>query len=194
MKSAVLNVKTVTEARERSVTDYLALAVATCGGIGYMPFVPATWGSLFGVGVYLLTLRLGESLTAWASENQITGALFDSSQASVILISLMFLFFAGLCAATRVEKLTGQKDPKIVVIDEVVGQLITFLFVPARLGWWTVLAGFFAFRLFDIWKLYPADKLEALPMGLGTMADDVAAGFYAAVFLSLLCSVYLAAF
>ena len=194
MKSQALTVETVASQRARSVTDYISLAVATCGGVGYMPFVPATWGSLFGVGIYLLALKAAESLTIWAQERQFTTALLESSQASIILISLMILFFAGLCAATRVEKLTGQKDPKIVVIDEVVGQLITFLFVPLKLGWWTVLTGFLAFRLFDIWKLYPADKMEDLPTGLGAMADDVVAGVYAAVFMSLLCSVYLAAF
>lgn len=194
MKSAALNVETFPESHERSISDYIALAVATCGGVGYAPFVSATWGSLFGVGVYLLALQIGESLTIWAQERQFEAALFESVQVSVILILLIVLFFAGLCAATRVEKLTGKSDPKIVVIDEVVGQLITFLFVPARLGWWTVLAGFLAFRLFDIWKLYPADKLEDLPKGLGVMADDVVAGFYAGVFMSLLCSIYLFAF
>jgi len=194
MKSGVLNVSTFTARRERSVIDYIALAVATCGGVGYIPFVAATWGSLFGVGIYLLAQKLGESLTIWVQERQFANALFESSQTSLISISLIILFFAGLCAATRVEKLTGQKDPKIVVIDEVVGQLITFLLVPAKLGWWTVLTGFLAFRLFDIWKLYPANKLEALPTGLGAMADDVVAGIYAAVLMSLLCTVYLTAF
>lgn len=194
MKSSALNVETFPESHERSISDYVALAVATCGGVGYAPFVAATWGSLFGVGVYLLALQIGESLTIWTQEKQFEAALFESVQISVILILLIVLFFAGLWAATRVEKLTGESDPKIVVIDEVVGQLITFLFVPAKLGWWTVLAGFLAFRLFDIWKLYPADKLEALPKGLGVMADDVAAGFYAGVFMSLLCSIYLFAF
>ena len=194
MKSGALNVSTFTARPERSVVDYIALAVATCGGVGYMPFVSATWGALFGVGIYLLAQKLGESLTIWAQERQFTNALLESSQTLLISISLIFLFFAGLCAATRVEKLTGQKDPKIVVIDEVVGQLITFLLVPAKLGWWTVLTGFLAFRLFDIWKLYPANKLEALPTGLGAMADDVVAGIYAAVLMSLLCTVYLTAF
>jgi phosphatidylglycerophosphatase A len=66
--------------------------------------------------------------------------------------------------------------------------LITFLFVPWRAGAWAVLAGFVAFRLFDIWKPYPIDRLESLKSGLGVMADDVLAGAYAAVLMSLLTS------
>lgn len=194
MKAAVLSTKPVNSAaapRARSATDAAALAIGTCGGIGYLPIVPASWGSLFGVGVYLLAQKASESFAIRAEGRYFSAALLESSLATFILIFLICLFLLGVWAATRVEKLTGQKDPRIVVIDEVVGQLVTFLFVPARLGWWTVIAGFLAFRLFDIWKLYPADKLESLPGGLGAMADDIMAGFYAAALMSLLCSVYL---
>jgi len=177
---------------EHSGLDYLALGVATCG-IGYMPFIPATWGSLVGIGIYLLAQKASESFAVWTEEQHLSNVLFESSRASFTLIFLIILFLIGIWAATRVEKLTGKKDPRIVVIDEVVGQLVTFLVIPGKLGWWTVAAGFFAFRFFDIWKPYPANQLEALPSGLGVMADDVMAGFYAGAFLSLLCSFYLAA-
>jgi phosphatidylglycerophosphatase A len=84
-----------------------------------------------------------------------------------------------------------RKDPGAVVIDEVAGQLITFLFVPRDAGLWALVAGFFAFRLFDIWKPYPISRLESLESGLGVMADDVLAGAYAATLMALLTSVYL---
>jgi phosphatidylglycerophosphatase A len=193
MKSAALTVKTFALPTERSVKDNFALLLATCGGVGFIPLVPASWGSLAGVGVYLLAQKANEIFTSWAQTNQF--AVFNFADGfSAALVCLLGLFLVGIWAATRVEKLTGEKDPRIVVIDEVVGQLLTFLFVPARLGWWTVLAGFLIFRLFDIWKLYPADKLESLPTGLGAMADDLMAGFYAATAMSLLCSAYLAVF
>ncbi len=68
---------------------------------------------------------------------------------------------------------------------------MTFLFVPWNAGWWAVVAGFLAFRLFDIWKPYPIRRLESLESGLGIMADDVLAGVYAATLMSILTSVYL---
>lgn len=175
----------------RSRSDYLALWIATCG-IGYMPIVPATFGSMVGVAIYLLAQKGSESLAIWAEGQNITSALLESSRASVTLVFLITLFMIGMWAATRVVKITGKKDPRIVIIDEVVGQLVTFLFVPAKIGWWAVVVGFLAFRFFDILKPYPTYKFEELPTGLGVMADDAMAGFYAAAFMSLLCSAYLA--
>jgi len=70
--------------------------------------------------------------------------------------------------------------------------LIAFLFVPINAGWWAVVAGFVLFRLFDIWKPYPIRRLEMLESGLGVMADDVLAGVYAAIVMSLLVSVHAA--
>jgi phosphatidylglycerophosphatase A len=77
-----------------------------------------------------------------------------------------------------------------VVADEVAGQLIAFVFVPFNAGWWVIIAGFVSFRLFDMWKPYPIRRLEMLDSGLGIMADDVLAGIYAAIVLSVLVSIY----
>jgi len=173
------------------IKDYFALGVATCG-VGYIPFAPGTWGSLVGVGIYLLAKEMSEWFAVWAEEHHLTLSLLESSRATFTLIFLIVLFLAGVWASNRVEKLTGKKDNQIIVIDEVVGQLVTFLFVPGKLGWWTVGVGFLAFRTADIWKPYPTQKFESLPFGLGAMADDAMAGFYAAAFMSLLCSLYLA--
>lgn len=193
MQEAKLKIKDVGENQNRSWRDYIALGIATCG-VGYMPIAPGTWGSLVGVGVYLLAHEASERYSVWAKAHHFTNGLQESSLASFTLVFLIALFLIGTWAATRVEKLTGKKDPSIVVIDEVVGQLVTFLFVPHKMGWWAVITGFLMFRLFDIWKPYPTHKFESLPLGLGTMSDDAMAGFYAAAVMSLLSSIYLSLF
>ena len=151
--------------------DYLALAIATVG-VGYLPLAPGTWGSLVGVGIYLLlryfALNLGHSTF-----------LFLES-ASIVIITL-----AGIWAASQTERITARKDPGKVVVDEVAGQLISLLpitLVPLWLSWkpW-VIVSFILFRFFDIVKPYPARQMERLHGGLGIMCDDLVAGVYAAV-------------
>jgi phosphatidylglycerophosphatase A len=176
----------------RSASDYLALAVATCG-VGYLPLAPGTWGSMVGVGLYLV-LRLASLrfIGAFSSGQSVNRPLWESLYTTVSLAVIICVTAAGVWAATRAERLLGRKDPGAVVVDEVAGQLITFLFIPLSPGlkWWLVLVGFLLFRAFDIWKPYPVRRLEALESGLGIMADDVLAGIYAAVCLSLLTSIY----
>jgi phosphatidylglycerophosphatase A len=163
--------------RPRSASDHLAVALATWG-VGFIPGAPGTYGSAVGVGLYLLVESAGARLPAFASW-----------RVTFLLLLVAAVTFAGVWAATRVEKLTGRKDPGVVVADEVAGQLIAYLFVPINAGWWAVAAGFVLFRLFDIWKPYPIRRLETLESGLGVMADDVLAGAYAAVVMSLLVSI-----
>ena len=194
MRSAVITIEAAEKTVENIRSDFTALAIATCGGIGYIPIVPASWGSLAACGIYFVVLMGNENLTFWAQNQNFNAALLESLRASFILVFLIGSFLIGMWSATRTVKLTGIKDPRIVVIDEVVGQFITFLFVPADIGWWIIPVGFFAFRLFDIWKLFPADKLEFLPDGLGVMAYDVMAGFYAAALVSIICAGYFVIF
>jgi phosphatidylglycerophosphatase A len=181
-----LNPATVTTAsvpsapRQRTLADYLALAIATCG-VGYMPIAPGTWGSLVGVGIYVLLRLATESL---ATPNRTAEILFLALELPTILL----VTFVGIWAASRVERRERKKDPGKVVIDEVAGQLIALLPIGLALttSWraWTVVA-FFLFRASDIVKPYPARKLESLPSGLGIVADDVAAGAYAALVVAL---------
>ncbi|HEY0006051.1 MAG TPA: phosphatidylglycerophosphatase A [Pyrinomonadaceae bacterium] len=184
--------------RTRSALDYLALALATCG-VGFIPVAPGTLGSLLAVGIYLLfnlayaRLLPFPALTERNVSNveTVLSLMRNTMQAAglrtlVLLLFVTLLSWAGIWAATRTESLLRRKDPGAVVIDEVVGQLITFLFLPFGVGLWTIFAGFLAFRLFDIWKPYPIRRLEALESGLGIMADDVLAGIYAAIFVALL--------
>ena len=139
----------------------LAVFVATAGYSGYFPFAPGTVGSAVGLVVYLLV---------WWSR---------SIAVEVGLIGVLFL--AGVWAATTAERYFGGIDPGPVVIDEVVGMLITLAFIPVGVS--GALVGFFIFRVFDVIKPYPAGRLERLHGGLGVMADDVMAAIYANISL-----------
>jgi phosphatidylglycerophosphatase A len=133
----------------------LALAVATSGGVGYIPVAPGTFGSLAGL---LLWWLLPQTLVVQA-------------------VAIVALFVIGSWSASAAERHFGSEDPGPVVIDEVMGMLITLFLVPV--GWGGAIAAFFWFRLFDIVKPYPANRLERLHGGLGVMADDGMAAIYA---------------
>jgi phosphatidylglycerophosphatase A len=177
----------------RSLKDYLALAIATCG-VGYLPLAPGTWGSLVGVGIYLglrsLTFRFVDLSTGPNSFLRFS-PLPVFVAVELVLITLITL--VGIWSASRTEKLLGRKDPGKVVIDEVAGQLIALLpIVPGfDPGWLSIITAFLLFRLFDIVKPYPARRLENLEAGLGIMSDDLVAGAYAAVGTSVIIAVVL---
>ena len=141
----------------------LAVFIATAGYSGYFPIAPGTVGSAVGLLVY--------GLVWW------TG----SKPLEVVLIA--GLFAVGVWAGTIAERYFGGVDPGPIVMDEVVGMLITLAFIPV--GWSGALAGFFLFRIFDVIKPYPAGRFEALHGGLGVMADDVMAAVYANLSLRL---------
>ncbi|HEX8149450.1 MAG TPA: phosphatidylglycerophosphatase A [Pyrinomonadaceae bacterium] len=183
----------VVPARRRTAGDYFAMALATCG-VGLIPVAPGTWGSAVGVVLYLGLGRLTERVFDYSVARglDLSPQQFPAIQTTVLLLVILLVALAGIWAATRAEKLLGKKDPGAVVVDEVAGQLITFLFVPWLTTWtWTVALGFIAFRVFDIWKPYPVRRLEGLGGGLGIMADDMLAGFYAATAMSLLVTLRL---
>ena len=174
----------------KSPGDYFALAFATWG-VGYSPVAPGTCGSAVGVGIYLLMREALAHGFAFATARGWSVEFLESSRTTLMLLLIAILASIGVWAGSRAEKLLGRKDPGAVVVDEVVGQMIAFVFVPFNAGVWTIITGFVAFRLFDIWKPYPIRRLEALDAGLGIMADDVLAGIYAAILMSLLTSIHL---
>ena len=176
--------------RRRTARDTFALAFATCG-VGFIPIAPGTWGAALGVGLYGLLRVASVQVYTHAEARGWSVPSLDAFRTSFILLMLIALTVTGIWAASRAESMLRRKDPSVVVVDEVIGQLITFLFVPFDAGLWAVAAGFLAFRVFDIWKPYPIRRLEALESGLGIMADDVLAGAYAATLMSLLTSIYL---
>jgi phosphatidylglycerophosphatase A len=178
--------------KRRSASDYLALAIATCG-VGYLPIAPGTLGSLVGVALYLGVWGwLYRVLEANAVRGRLNLLYIFSPQWAAMLLLIFLVTMTGVWAASRAEKLLQRKDPSLVVIDEVAGQMIALLsgpFWPPT--WWSVLSAFILFRAFDIWKPYPIRRLEALESGLGIMADDVLAGIYALIVNSLLIAGYL---
>jgi phosphatidylglycerophosphatase A len=96
----------------------------------------------------------------------------------------LFAIAIGIPAATIVARAASSKDPQFVVIDEVAGQLITLIAVPA--SWKCLLVGFILFRGFDMVKPPPVRQLERLPEGTGIVIDDVGAGLYALIVMQLL--------
>jgi phosphatidylglycerophosphatase A len=176
--------------RRRTIGDYVALTIATCG-VGYFPIAPGTMGSLVGVGIYLLLRRGIVDAYFKLIGSRFVSLSFEHLRVSFVLICVILLVvialsMVGIWAASRAERLFGRKDPGAVVIDEVVGQLITFVFVPFFLPLPTIVLGFILFRAFDIIKPYPIRKLEKLPSGLGIVVDDIAAGLYAGTVLSVI--------
>jgi len=155
-----------------AATDRVAYALATGLGAGFTPIAPGTAGALEGVAIYLAihALHLGQS-----------ASLF------VLVVINVILFAVGVWASNRTCAMTGVKDPRLIVIDEVSGQLISLtpLVLLPSFAITAVVIGFLFFRLFDIFKPYPIRKLERLHGGLGVMADDALAGVYAAVLLWL---------
>ena len=171
----------------RSASDYLALAIATCG-VGYLPLAPGTWGSLVGIGVFALVRGASMQLMFNAAAGRNFNLLhIYYGVLALELVAIIVITLAGIWAASRTEKLSGRKDPGKVVIDEVAGQFIAFMPVPYLLGtaWWSAILAFVLFRFFDIVKPYPARRLESLEAGLGIMADDIVAGVYAATVVAV---------
>jgi phosphatidylglycerophosphatase A len=176
----------------------LAFAIATGLGLGYLPKAPGTWGS---AGAVVLVAAIA--------------AVTRSELGPAILVSefmlLLALAMVGLWSSQRVVTFNrgADSDPAYVVIDEFSGQTIALVTglalrawtapaIEARMSakvsmalaaglvsWKYLLAGFILFRVFDIWKPFPARRAESLPGGLGIMADDWIAGGYAALGLWL---------
>lgn len=179
-------------AQEKSKTknslDYFALAVTTFG-VGFLPLMPGTYGSIVGVGIYLLIRQFEIVGEFYLLQRNWQIGQVNAWQHVVNLIAFLLFCLLGIWAATRATRLFRNKDPQQAVVDEIIGQLIVFLFVPLAVGWQFVLAGFLLFRLFDIWKPYPIDSLQNLPAGIGVCADDVLAGIYGGVCLALIYAI-----
>jgi phosphatidylglycerophosphatase A len=94
-----------------------------------------------------------------------------------LLVTLAVVTLVGIWAGSRVERAIDAKDPGIIVIDEVAGMLVSVLFLPRTIP--VLVTAFLLFRLFDIWKPFPARQLQELHGGLGVMLDDLIAGAYA---------------
>lgn len=152
--------------------------LTTCFGLGRMPVAPGTWGSLLPAAVYMAA-----------------GILFGPEAA---MGAMIFLVLAGsvisVVFSPSVIGRTQSKDPGEIVSDEVAGQALALLIMQIltpQVGFClTAAIGFGLFRLFDIVKPWPCKRLEQLPAGWGILADDLAAGVYAAILLKIIWLVF----
>lgn len=135
-------------------------------GVGYVPFAPGTFGSAAGLIIWWLL----------------------PASASIQAIAIVLLFVVGSWSGTVAERHFGVSDPSPVVIDEVMGMLIALFMNPV--GWLGAFAAFFLFRVADVVKPFPADRLERLPGGVGVMADDGMAALYANLALRLALAIW----
>jgi len=140
----------------------IPVLVASVFGVGYVPFAPGTFGSAAGLVLWWLI----------------------PSSALAQGIAIVAIFVVGSWSAGEAERYFGKTDPRHVVIDEVMGMLITLCLVPV--GWRGAAGGFLLFRLFDVIKPWPSNRLEQLPGGVGVMADDGMAAVYANVALRII--------
>jgi len=134
----------------------LGLFVATCGYLGYVPVAPGTFGSALGLGVFF--------------------AVRSTGSVTVELSVIALVFAVGLWCGTVAEHHFGGIDPGPVVLDEVLGMLITLALLPVNIT--GAIVGFVIFRVLDVVKPWPSARFERLPGGLGVMADDAMAAIY----------------
>jgi len=145
----------------------LSLTLASFFYIGFLPVAPGTCASLAASLIFALICYF----SSWIRP--------ELHLSAIGLISIV-----GVLSAEDVSRDSGIEDPSIVVIDEVAGQLVAYLFLPATVL--NLVFGFVAFRAFDIWKPFPIRRLEALRGGVGIMADDLLAGVYANLALQVI--------
>ena len=145
----------------------LSLTLASVFYIGFIPGAPGTYASF--------TTTLAFSAVY---------CIFHRIVPEIHLICICLISLVGVFVSRETSRSTGNSDPSFVVIDEVAGQLLTFLLLPVTS--WNLILGFVAFRIFDMWKPFPIRKLESLGNGIGIMADDLLAGIYGNLLLQLL--------
>ncbi len=174
----------------QGVVDYAALALTTWG-VGYLPVAPGTYGSMIAVAIYVGIDRMMPFIETSLFNISTHTPTTDAWTHSAVAVALALFVLVGIWASDRAVSLLGNSDPSEAVVDELMGQFITFLFVPFGLSWPLILAGFLLFRLFDIWKPYPINDLQILPGGIGVCADDIVAGVYAGICLAVIHAVTL---
>lgn len=137
--------------------NFLVKSIATFLGTGYFPVASGTVASALC------------SIIIWF--------FVSSTQSPFYLLGLFLLAIISIPFCSIGDKFWGKTDDRHIVIDEAVGQAITYLWIPH--DWRLFLVGFFLFRFYDIIKIPPAGRAEKIKGGLGVLLDDVVAGIYA---------------
>lgn len=148
----------------------VVLAVATFGFIGLSPVASGTFGSLAAVALYYFIPFLQNN---W-----------------ILLGGIIAVFIAGSISADVIELRTGEHDPSVVVIDEVLGQWIALLSFSYHGDIMFIISAFILFRIFDILKPYPATIFERSIGGTSIMLDDAVAGVYACIAANIVTYFY----
>jgi len=143
----------------------LYILLGTVGGVGYIPFCPGTLGTMVGVAIYVLFHR------------------FFPQTISYIMMLSVFLI-GGIWVSTRCNQYFEGDDNPSIVIDELVGFLITMFLIPFSFRF--LLLGFILFRVIDITKPFKIGKIEKISGGWGIMGDDIAAGILANLIIQAL--------
>jgi phosphatidylglycerophosphatase A len=152
------------EGKGEGKTNHFILFFATGFGVGYSPVAPGTVGTLVAIPVYYFL-------------SNISSPIYE--------ITLAGFFFLSVWISENAEIAFGKKDDRRIVIDEIVGFLITMLWIPKTIR--LIIIGFFLFRVFDIIKPFPIRRLErGLKGGWGVVVDDVTAGVYANIILQII--------
>ncbi len=142
--------------------NWFILIFASGFGAGLSPIVPGTTGTLVAIPIYYVV-------------SSISSPLYE--------LTLVALFFFSSWISNQAEQYWGKKDDRRIVIDEIVGFLVTMLWIPKSL--FSIVAGFLLFRFFDILKPFPIRRLEQVKSGFGVVLDDVLAGIYSNILLHL---------
>jgi phosphatidylglycerophosphatase A len=146
--------------------------LSTVFGIGFIPFMPGTFGTAAAAALYLL----------------IREDIVEKAHVTLTILPLIVLaYFIGVFITGKAEKKLGH-DAGSIVFDEFVGYFISVMFLPKSLL--LAVYAFAIFRVFDIAKPYPIKLLQKLKGGWGVMTDDVLAGIYTNVFLQVLVRIY----
>jgi phosphatidylglycerophosphatase A len=149
-----------------SIGRKIIVFLVTGFGVGYFPRLPGTLGTTVAV-----PFSLGLNAIAAIS-------------LPLALLALATAISCAIWLSSKVAEQLGQKDPAVIVIDEIAGFLVANFLSPPRIV--PLVLAFLVFRLFDIAKVFPLSRLEKLPGGTGIVLDDVMAGIYTFVIMRFL--------
>jgi len=147
----------------------LVTILGTGLGAGYIPFAPGTVGTLLGVILYLILIKISPFYLSY-------------------LIAIIVFWGLGVWISGKCEDYLKEKDDEVIVIDEIAGFLITMFLIPFSFRF--ILLGFIFFRAFDILKPFKIEKIQKLPGGWGIMGDDLAAGILSNIMLHISISMF----
>lgn len=144
-----------------NIRNHITKILTTFFYVGYLPFIPGTFASLAGLLLFYLI-----------KDNPFLYIFF-----------ILLLLFLGFLLTAKAEKLFQKKDARYIVLDEVLGMLLSLIFIPYNIR--LVITAFVLFRIFDILKPYPANRLQNFGGSIGIMGDDIVAGLYTNIIIQI---------